>query len=511
MGTLQQQLRSSMSARLGGLLTRAIVAVVPPDRRDLEAGLIDGLYAPLLTESLRQRARQAPGDLAARYLAFAAKRGRLAASAPDPAGGRILPRLPQWRDAVIDRALERLCAADSPAGRQLRAVHELARVQAGVRSGSAREEQLGRLLELAPSEVRLVRDRGRGRSARIGAQIRAALEPAEVLAYVADDLSRFGTDRDRGTIYASFIHVHGDAAPDRLRAEATAYYELFLQRLNDLAPPDREKIERLCGDRIAAALGDYPTPTPGGRLPGEADSGVPGSVVLFGLLCVVGWLVAYASIIVRGFADTTYGVPLAALVANLSWEFAYGFLLDPLGDYFHTSSIFGFLVDLVIGWQAWNYGGHQFAGTVLGRHFRPLLLLSLAVAFPVTYLAFLEFNDPDGEYTGFGINLMMSILYIVMLERRGSPDGQSMYIAVGKWLGTLFAWVATALTVSTPPGQTWPSGWRQFTRDSLRHETYPLTPLINVMYGWTFVLDAAYGILLHRRLRLAGISPWRRF
>lgn len=236
-----------------------------------------------------------------------------------------------------------------------------------------------------------------------------------------------------------------------------------------------------------------------------------GSVVLFGLLCVVGWLVAYASIISRGFADATYGVPLPALVANLSWEFAYGFLLDPLGDYFHTSSIFGFVVDLVIGWQAWKYGRGQFAGTLLGRHFHPLFLLSLAIAFPVTYLAFLEFNDPDGEYTGFGINLMMSILYLVMLERRGGPDGQSMYIAVGKWLGTFCAWVATALTVTTPPDRTWPEGWRQFTRDSLQNRSYPLTPLINVMYGWTFLLDAVYGVLLYRRLRVAGISPWRRF
>ena len=147
----------------------------------------------------------------------------------------------------------------------------------------------------------------------------------------------------------------------------------------------------------------------------------------------------------------------------------------------------------------------------MGRHFRPLFLLSLAVAFPVTYRAFLEFNDSGGEYTGFGINLMMSILYIVMLERRGSPAGQSMYIAVGKWLGTFFAWVAAALTVTTSPSQTWPAGWRQFVRDSVRHRSYPLTPLINVMFGWTFVLDAAYSVLLYRRLRLAGISPWRRF
>lgn len=512
MGTLSQ-LRRSASRTIGGLLTRAIVKVAPPDHRDLEVSLLDELYAALLDPSLWQRARQAPADLAARYLAFAVKRGRLAALAPSPVGGRIFPRLPKWRDALIDKAIGRMCAANPEARQQLRSVYELAQVEFSVRSGSADEEQLGRLLALAPSEVRLVRDRGRSRGDRISDPIREALWPAEVLAYVADDVSRFGsaTDVGRSNIYAAFIDVYGDSAPERLHAEVAAYHRLFRKRLDDLVPADRARVEQLCSGRFAAALGDYPAPTPGRRLPGEVGGAVSGSVVLFGLLCVVGWLVAYASIIHRGFVDATYGVPLAALVANLSWEFAYGFLLDPLGDYFHTSSIFGFLVDTVIGWQAWKYGRAQFPGTLLGRHFRPLFLLSLAVAFPVTYLAFLEFNDPDGEYTGFGINLMMSVLYIVMLERRGSPAGQSMYIAIGKWLGTFCAWAATALTVTTSPSRTWPEGWRQFARDSMSNRSYPLTPLINVMYGWTFVLDAVYSVLLYRRLRLAGISPWRRF
>ena len=513
MGALSHQLRRSASRTIGGLLTRAIVKVAPPDHRDLEASLLDELYAALLGESLWQRARHAPADLAARYLAFAAKRGRLAALAPRPVGGRIFPRLPKWRDALIDKALSRMCAANPQAGQQRHSVHELAKVEFSVRSGSAGEEQLGRLLALVPSEVRLVRDRDRSRSDRISDPIREALWPAEVLAYVADDVSRFGsaTDVDHSNIYAAFIDVYGDSAPDRLHAEVAAYHRLFRKRLDDLVPADRARVEHLCSGRFAAALGDYPAPTPARRLPGEMGGGVSESVVLIGLLCAIGWLIAYAGIIHRGFADATYGMPLAALVANLSWEFIYGFLLDPLGDYFHTSSIFGFLVDAVIGWQAWTYGRDQFPGTLLGRHFGPLFLLSLAVAFPVTYHAFLEFNDSGGEYTGFGINLMMSILYIVMLERRGSPAGQSMYIAVGKWLGSFFAWVAAALTVTTSPSQTWPAGWRQFARDSLRHRSYPLTPLVNVMYGWTFVLDAAYSVLLYRRLRLAGISPWRRF
>ncbi|CAM5491225.1 hypothetical protein SVIOM342S_02848 [Streptomyces violaceorubidus] len=93
----------------------------------------------------------------------------------------------------------------------------------------------------------------------------------------------------------------------------------------------------------------------------------------------------------------------------------------------------------MIAWQVWKYGAAQFPDSALGRYFRPLFGLFVAVALSVNYHAFIDLADPDGEYTGFGINLMMSILYIKMLEDRGSPAGQSMYIALGKWLGTLCA------------------------------------------------------------------------
>jgi hypothetical protein len=49
-----------------------------------------------------------------------------------------------------------------------------------------------------------------------------------------------------------------------------------------------------------------------------------------------------------------------------------------------------------------------------------------------------------------------------------------------------------------------------FLRDSLTHTTYPLTPLINVLYGVTFVVDIFYIVLLHRMLRRNGIAPFER-
>lgn len=493
-------------------MTRVVTRVAPPSRRDGETGVLDALHVPLLTPRLRDQARRVPIQLAVRYLAFAEKRAHLAARAPDPVGGRLGARFSRLRDTCIGLALEHLCATTPGAASARAQIAEAARVEFAVRRGAVSADELRRLAELAPTELRLVREIGRGGTG-VDDPVAAALRPAEVLAMIAADVRRYGSAPSVGrtNIYAAFVETYGRSAPDRLRDEVAVHRRRFDELVAAVPDELRAELERRCMRHVDAAFGDYPAPAAERHEAESSSEGVSTAVVLFGLLCVAGWLVAYAGIIYRGFADETYGVPLVALVANLTWEFAYGFLLDPLGDYFHTASIFGFLVDTIIGWQAWTFGAAQFGGSFVGRYFRPIFLAGLAIALPVNYYGFLDLQDPDGEYTGFGINLMMSVLYILMLEDRGSPAGQSMYIALGKWVGTLCAWIATALTVTTSPERTWPTSWSGFARDSLLHRSYPLTPLVNVMYGWTFVLDAIYSVRLYRRLRTAGISPWRRF
>ncbi|GGQ73920.1 hypothetical protein GCM10010280_20440 [Streptomyces pilosus] len=480
----------------------------------MEAAVGEGVHDPVLGSPARRHIRATPVRLTARYLAFAVKRARLAALAPEPLGGNLFGHMAAFRDACFDRALARLCAHVPDGARAHRDVVELADVEFAVRRGAATPEQLRRLVELAPAELRVIRDLGRLRGHDDEEALRETLRTAESLAYIAWDLKQYARDTgtiDRTNIYAAFVDTYGDTAAKHLRQEVATLETRLEARLRSVGPEHRERITHALTLHCAPLRDDFPEPAADRHQEESAAQGVSSAVVLFGMLCVLGWLVAYAAIIYRGFVDQTYGVPLAALFANLTWEFAYGFLLDPLGDYFHTASIFGFLVDAVIAWQVWKYGAAQFPDSALGRYFRPFFGLCLAVALSVNYHAFIDLADPDGEYTGFGINLMMSILYLKMLEDRGSPAGQSMYIAVGKWLGTLCAWIATALTVTTSPQRTWPASWSEFTRKSLGNRSYPLTPLINVMYGWTFLLDAAYCVLLHRRIKAAGMSPWRRF
>lgn len=164
----------------------------------------------------------------------------------------------------------------------------------------------------------------------------------------------------------------------------------------------------------------------------------------------------------------------------------------------------------MIAYQCLKYGAKDFTIPLVKRYFPMFFCAAIAIAFPVVYLGFIEFNDPDGEYTGFGINFMMSMLFVAMLLRRESPAGQSMYIAVSKWLGTLFAWIATALTVTTDSVHQWPESLWGFLTGSITHTEYPLTPMINVLYGVNFAVDIFYILLLHRKLEERDIRPWRR-
>ena len=60
------------------------------------------------------------------------------------------------------------------------------------------------------------------------------------------------------------------------------------------------------------------------------------------------------------------------------------------------------------------------------------------MAFAVQYAVLREFGVAKGAaYSAFPQNLIMSILFIAMLARRGTREGQSLTIAVSKWVGTL--------------------------------------------------------------------------
>jgi hypothetical protein len=197
------------------------------------------------------------------------------------------------------------------------------------------------------------------------------------------------------------------------------------------------------------------------------------------------WTLAYILIIRRGFLDKTYGMPLAALCANIAWEFIFSFiiLVPPPQNYVN---VVWFAFDAVIVFQFLRYGRSIFKEALPDRYFYPLFVLSLVVAFGGVLTVSYEFQDFQGKYAAFSQNLMMSILFVAMLVRRNSVSGQSLYIAVLKMIGTVLPSI-------------------------LFFMLYPSSPFLNYLYVSIFVFDLIYVVALYAKLKEAGIKPWTRF
>ncbi len=170
---------------------------------------------------------------------------------------------------------------------------------------------------------------------------------------------------------------------------------------------------------------------------------VTGLTLLSGLC----WTAVYADIINRGLRDKSCGMPFFALAFNISWEFIYAFLIDQGFPLQRAVNVVWFALDVVILVTYFKYGRQEFPGTAM-RWFIPWSVAALVVAFAAVYFAGREFGEiRGGTYSAFAQNLMMSVLFIAVLVRRNNVQGQSIYIAVLKWIGTLaptlLVWLAT--------------------------------------------------------------------
>jgi hypothetical protein len=202
-------------------------------------------------------------------------------------------------------------------------------------------------------------------------------------------------------------------------------------------------------------------------------------VLMFGMGAL--WLVAYVLIIVRGFREKTFGVPVAALCANISWEFVFSFV-QPHYLPQRAADILWFCFDVVILCQLLRWGPRDFPN-VSKAFFYATVGFALISGFAIVLLMTHELKNYNGAYAGFGINLMMSILFIAMLCRRGSLRGQSIGIASSKMLGTVCASLLFLCYVKSARGSV----------------------LLPFLFVATFILDLVYWLLLVFWERLAPI------
>jgi hypothetical protein len=105
--------------------------------------------------------------------------------------------------------------------------------------------------------------------------------------------------------------------------------------------------------------------------------------------------------------------------------------------------------------------------------------------FIVIYAMAMEFGEDMGaRYSAFGQNLLMSLLFILMLVRRDNVNGQSMTVAIFKWIGTL--------------------------APTIEHYYKTGSGLILVFGAGCFVYDLVYIWLLRNKFIELGMNPWSR-
>jgi hypothetical protein len=163
----------------------------------------------------------------------------------------------------------------------------------------------------------------------------------------------------------------------------------------------------------------------------------PSLIIVLTLISGISWSIVYIDIINRGFKDKTYGMPLFALAFNIAWEFIYGILVGQDFNLEKVIYITWFILDAIIIYTYFKNGRKEFP-LQYQKYFIPWSVTAFVIGVATLYFARMDLGDNSGAiYSAFGQNLMMSVLFIGMLVRRNNVDGQSIYIAILKCLGTL--------------------------------------------------------------------------
>jgi hypothetical protein len=198
------------------------------------------------------------------------------------------------------------------------------------------------------------------------------------------------------------------------------------------------------------------------------------------------WSATYILIIRRGFKDKTFGIPMAALCANISWEVIFAFLYPHDAPQLYVNYIW-FSLDVVIVMQFLKYGKKEFPNIPRWQLYA-VFALGVSIAVPMILSVNYELEDNVGAYAAFGQNLMMSVLFVTMLINRKGITGQSFYIALFKMIGTGLSSLAFYL-------------YRPIAQDSF---------LLQFLFVAIFVFDLIYTIGIYKKCKNSE-NPLKRF
>ena len=155
----------------------------------------------------------------------------------------------------------------------------------------------------------------------------------------------------------------------------------------------------------------------------------------------------YIIIIYKSFKDKTCGMPLFALALNLAWEFTFSFIYPPENLLMaRIMFILWLILDLIILYTFFKYGYENLKYKNLITKKELNIFAILDILFSIIFII-LFVNDISILYENSIVqapgfianlqNLIMSILFVNMILNRGNTLGQSIFIAIFKWIGTL--------------------------------------------------------------------------
>ncbi|HJW84331.1 MAG TPA: hypothetical protein VJ754_08495 [Anaerolineae bacterium] len=208
--------------------------------------------------------------------------------------------------------------------------------------------------------------------------------------------------------------------------------------------------------------------------------------VLFSIFDLL-WIAAFVLIIRRGFKDNTFGMPVIAAIVNLTWDAVVSFVYPAPAPQVYFEVLFA-AFDMVILYQVFKHWRREFPSLAAGT-FYAFVGLAFVTAVALILGVRFEFKDLSSVYSGYAGNLMGSILFVGMLINRSDLRGQSLYIALAKWLGTGAASLGSVI----------------FQLPNLQGDV-----LVPILCAGMFVFDLTYVILVYRKSRALGINPWTR-
>ncbi|MCX5607407.1 MULTISPECIES: hypothetical protein [unclassified Streptomyces] len=171
------------------------------------------------------------------------------------------------------------------------------------------------------------------------------------------------------------------------------------------------------------------------------------------LVSGIAWTVVYLEAIRVGLRDRTYAMPVAALALNFAWESIYA--VREFTDSGMTAqavvNVVWAAADVVIVFTYMRFGRAELPRFVTRPMFAAWSVLVFATGFAVQGLFLAHFGAHDASrYSAFLQNLLMSGLFIGLFAARQGPRGQSLTIAVAKWLGTLAPTVLFGVLADAP-------------------------------------------------------------